>query len=156
MKNAHKRRTLGKLNRVSTVTLLLCGILALSALKNADAETVSHDRLRSRVVTLDGVDYSCLGAIQSSVIKKLTATDPESGAELRSLIRSKPAYLCKAKRAPHAETASWCDGSACYGAEARLLQSGICQVTGHWTGQDDQDSIDWEDFQENCVTQESR
>lgn len=151
MRSTSRRKGLRKVSWVSSFVLVGWAILAGTTPKSAHAETVSQDRLRSRVVTLEGVEYSCLGAIQSSVIRRLASANPENSTELRSLIRSKPSYLCKAKRAPHAETASWCDGTACYGAEAQLLQWGHCQVTGHWSGQDDQDTIDWEDFQENCI-----
>lgn len=110
--------------------------------------------LTSRAVEIHGVEYSCLGAIRASLIRQVaqdSAGDPSALNEFRSLVRGQPVYLCKAKKLPHVETASWCDGSGCTGAEAHKLRSGQCVVSGQWEGQDDGESVDENEHRKNCI-----
>jgi hypothetical protein len=110
----------------------------------------------AKTVELEGVPFNCLGQMQYGLIKsfiKENAGDQEAIKEYKDYIRSMPAYFCRERQDRSSESATWCDGSGCSGISAQLIH-GKCVLGEAWTGQDDQDIIDPEEYAQDCLTKE--
>jgi hypothetical protein len=121
------------------------------------ASSVATENFASRVTRVDGVEVNCLGATQHVLIRNFARAnpgDPDGLNDYRDFIRNVAVVSCRSRQDRNVEYHTWCDGSGCLGATAELKSNGRCEVRDPWTGQDDQDIIDEEEWKARCLVAE--
>lgn len=140
------------------------GVLCASILSGAlllhvstEAWASATEDFASRVTKVDGVEVNCLGATQYVLIRDFARENPgdvDGLREYREYIRGGSLMSCRDRAKPQIEYHTLCDGSGCSGATAELKANGRCEVRDAWSGQDDQDIIDPEEWKASCLVAE--
>ncbi len=128
------------------------GVVVFQASPEASAS--GREDFASRVTKVDGVEVNCLGATQFVLIRDFARENPgdvDGLLEYREFIRSGSVVSCRDRGQRQIEWHTWCDGRGCLGAKAELNANGRCEVSDAWTGQDDQDIIDPDDWKARCL-----